>query len=249
MNTRLAASTAAALLVGLVPVTPAAADTPTRPRTTTATASRPQYTSNWAGYVRQQSGTREASAQWRVPKVRTGTNGSASTWVGIDGNTNPYLAQVGTANVVKGRRVTTYAWWEVVSPTSDTTMRRLSLTVRQGDLVRAQVRIDGRTARLSLRNLTTGRSSSVNAAFRGPGMSAEWIQEGVNVDGYISPAVRWSPVTFTRLTRNGVNPALRPTERLDILDGYGVRETRTSLPGRSSFTVTRLAAGHWTRSD
>lgn len=210
----------------------------------TVSASQPQYTANWAGYVREAASTREVSARWRVPRLGTSTPGSASTWVGIDGSRNAYLAQVGTAHRVTGRSVSSYAWWEVITPTSDTTMRRLALTVRPGDEVLARVSTTGRSVRLAITNLTTHRSAVARAPYRGPGTSAEWIQENVEVNGVFSAAPAWTPVTFTALTRNGTDPGLRVGESLDIRDDHGVRETSTSASTKGSFTVTRLAAGH-----
>ena len=201
---------------------------------------------NWAGYV-QRGRTSEVSARFVVPRLAKRPSGYASTWVGIDGYDTRYLTQVGVAEQVVGDKAAYYAWWEVLTPASMPPMQRFSIAVRPGDSMLARVTCGGGSARMAITNLTTHRSASRTVRYSGPCGSGEWIQEAVSVDHRISPSPNWGQVRFSSVTRNRANARLRSSQSLDIMDGRGSQETRTSAPRNgNSFTVTWLRAGSWT---
>lgn len=203
---------------------------------------------NWAGYAQTGSAGqfRSSTASWTVPKTATTYPGYSSTWVGVDGAANSYLTQTGTeADVVNGK-VSYYAWWEVITPSDPAPETRFSrFPISPGDAITASVVTNGTTSTMTLTDTTTGQTASKTAAYTGPGASAEWIQEDTDVNGYISTAPNWGSVTFRAITVNGASPALTSSQSIDIVDGQGTQETRTSAPNSTAngFTTTWLATG------
>ncbi len=202
---------------------------------------------NWAGYVQQDGGYTSSTATWTVPTLSTTYKGYSSTWVGIDGFDDSYLIQTGTeADMVNGR-ATYDAWYEVITPSNEAPETLFTtLTIRPGDSITASVNKTSSTKwTTKLTDNTTGKSASHSSTFRGPGDSAEWIQEDTDVKNYISTAPNWHSVTFKNITVNGANPNLDPSESLDIVDTKGTQETSTGAPNSTGngFTVTWLATG------
>ncbi|GAA4157498.1 hypothetical protein GCM10022286_09190 [Gryllotalpicola daejeonensis] len=219
--------------------------------TTTGSTSGAQSSYNWAGYAK--TGTfSSASATWTVPTTLSTKSGYASTWVGLDGYADSYLTQTGIEEDVVNGRVTYGAWWEVITPTNVAPEVAFSgFTIKPGDSITGTATRNGSTTTLTLKDNTTGKTASHTASFAGPGASAEWIQEDVDVNGYISTAPDWQKVTFTGVKTNGVSAGLTSSQSIDIVDTQGTRETSTSAPNstKDGFTVTWLATGTRTRAD
>ncbi|TWE10104.1 peptidase A4-like protein [Rudaeicoccus suwonensis] len=203
---------------------------------------------NWAGYAQTgaNGSAKTTSATWTVPTLSTKYNGYSSTWVGVDGFNNSYLTQTGTeADVVNGQ-VQYDAWWEVITPSDEAPETLFStLTVKPGDSITASVTTTGSKSTMKLVDNTTGKSASHTASYKGPGSSAEWIQEDTDVNGDISAAPDWHSITFSNILRNGANPDLQSSQSLDIVDQNGTQETSTSAPNSAGngFTTTWLATG------
>jgi hypothetical protein len=137
--------------------------------------------SNWSGYAVHRTGVsfRQVTGQWRVPRVScsSGSPTYSAMWAGIGGysESSNALEQTGTeADCTRSGRAVYSAWWELVPAPS----RPISLSVKPGQLVRAEVDVSGRKVTLVLQNLTTHRNfrksltaSQVDTA------SAEWIVE------------------------------------------------------------------------
>jgi len=209
-----------------------------------------QSSYNWAGYAKQGTFS-SASATWTVPTTLSSHAGYASTWVGLDGYSDSYLTQTGIEEDVVNGRVTYGAWWEVITPTNVAPEVAFSgFTVKPGDSITGTVTRNGSQTTLKLVDNTTGKSASHTAAFAGPGASAEWIQEDVDVNGYISTAPDWQKVSFSGVKTNGASAGLTSSQSIDIVDTHGTRETSTSAPtSGSAFTVTWLASGTKTRAE
>ncbi|MCL2793692.1 MAG: G1 family endopeptidase [Microbacteriaceae bacterium] len=208
-----------------------------------------QSSYNWAGYA-EQGAFNSASATWTVPTTLTTKSGYASTWVGLDGYADSYLAQTGIEEDVVNKRVTYDAWWEVITPTSLAPEVVYSgFSIKPGDSITGTVTRTGSSAVMTLVDNTTGQSVSHTSAYTGPGASAEWIQEDTDVNGFISTAPDWQKVTFTGAKVNGAPAGLTSSESIDIVDTRGTQETSTSAPNaaKDGFTVTWLAGGTRTR--
>lgn len=239
---------AAAALAGAVYSTPAHATVRLDHRVVHTRTQAANHSLNWAGYVKAGTSITSSAATWHVPTLKTTYNGYSSTWVGIDGSasSDPYLIQTGTeADVVNGR-AQYHAWWEVITPSNVAPETLFSMAVHPGDTIRATVaKNSSGTWTMSLRNYTTGQSTSHTASFAGPGKSAEWIQEDTDVNGYISAAPNWQSVAFSTIRVNNAAPGLVSTQAMDIYDSHGTRETSTGVPNstKDGFTVTWLAPG------
>lgn len=157
----------AALAVGLATAPAALADS--------------SQSSNWAGYAVHRSGVsfRTVSGAWTQPQATCtpGNAGYSSVWVGIGGfsTSSQALEQIGTElDCTAGGREVSDAWYELVPAAS----RTVRLTIDPGDRVRASVTIAGTRVRLSIDDLTRGRSftRTLRASALDTG-SAEWIVE------------------------------------------------------------------------
>jgi hypothetical protein len=142
---------------------------------------------NWSGYAGGLSSGKltEASASWTVPTVEA-VKGFSATWVGIDGAGNPDLIQTGTEQDYTNGSFIYRAWWEIL-PASETVIT--SLKVHPGDEMTGSVRDrSGTSWVISLEDDTTGKSFSIDKTYKGPGHSAEWIQEAPTSGGVLTLA-------------------------------------------------------------
>lgn len=136
---------------------------------------------NWAGYAVHRTHVRFASVYgtWTVPRAScvSGYPTYSAMWIGLGGysTTSQALEQIGTeTDCTSSGRVATSAWYEMVPSAS----RDLSLHVRAGDAMAAQVTVAGRTTTLTLSDHT--RRVSVTRRVHTSQLdttSAEWILE------------------------------------------------------------------------
>jgi len=138
-----------------------------------------QVSTNWAGYVANRSGVhfKSVSARWRVPAVSCSQAGASAAWVGLGGfsETTTALEQTGTEqDCTSAGHSSYYAWYEIVPAAS----REISLAVKPGDLMSAQVSVAGHRVTMTLRNLTTHHAftKTITAASVDTS-SADWIVE------------------------------------------------------------------------
>jgi Peptidase A4 family len=166
---------AVALLSGalLVGTSPAAITLQARP-----VASASMSSPNWSGYAAHRPGAQFTAVRgsWTQPAVRCPRGGTYSSfWIGLDGYLSDDVEQAGTgADCVQPGIPAYYAWYELYpSPRV-----RLTLAIRPGDRIEAQVgSVSGDTS-LSLRDLTTGRVVALTQrAPAAPLTSAEWVVE------------------------------------------------------------------------
>jgi len=163
----------AAVAVGLLLVSISAQATPNE-------AEPASVTHGWAGYVvRTHGGSfEEVKGSWVQPKVICNRPGSSvGFWVGLGGADadSEALEQVGTSADCSGSAFVSHSAWYQLFPAPPV---ELSMTIRPGDSIAAEVAVSGRTVTLALRNLSTGSSFSTERWMRSPETdSAEWIVE------------------------------------------------------------------------
>lgn len=206
---------------------------------------------NWGGYNqgKTEKGTtfRSVSASWTVPKAtphQRGRREASSAWVGIgggcydvacstgDGST---LIQTGTAQeVTAAGRSVYYAWYELI-PAYES---RISLAVAPGQRMNGSVQelttpnpLTGKsTWRITLRNLSTGKSFSRTVTYRSSHGSAEWIEETPTINGSFAPMPNLTRLVFTNVTVNGTSAQLAAREAMNLVRG-GVTLAKPSAPG------------------
>lgn len=138
---------------------------------------------NWAGYAvetnlsnPQKNAVSDVKGSWIVPTVNcTSTpNAYSATWIGIDGNSNNTVEQIGTSQDCRNGTPTYYAWFEMYPKPA----RLVNMAVNAGDVLSAEVKYNGNNQfLLTLTNVGTGASFSTTQKGKALRQSAEWIIE------------------------------------------------------------------------
>ena len=169
----------------------------------------PWSSSNWSGYAITGIGYTSVSGQWTVPSVtapkRKRSNQFSSTWVGIDGFTNPDLIQAGTEQDWQHGAAFYQAWWEIL-PAFETPIT--TITVHPGDTMNVSIAQGFPDWTITVTDQTTGQTFTTTQPYSGPLTSAEWIQEAPTVGNRVAPLAHDSTVDFDLGTVNGGNPGL-----------------------------------------
>ena len=165
---------------------------------------------NWSGYAVQPlqgSPPKKGKAapspaftgvagSWTVPSVSPSAsqNTFSSSWVGMDGNSDNTVEQIGTEQDCSGGSAIYYAWFEMYPKG---TYEIAGFPVNPGDTISAEVTYEGNgTFELSITNesanisfSTTQRSKSAQRS------SAEWIEEAPSWGGVL-PLADFGVVDF-----------------------------------------------------
>jgi hypothetical protein len=197
---------------------------------------------NWSGYAGTVSSGKltEASATWKVPSVKAKT-GFSSSWVGIDGDGNSDLIQTGTEQDYTNGQSIYRAWWEIL-PAAETVIP--SLKISPGDTMSGSVRdTSGDSWVITLKDVTTGKSFSIDKTYTGPGASAEWIQEAPTGSGGVEPLAHYSTTEFSKATiainfGSSENPGLQyPSMAIAMVQGGKIVSIPSKPAGGNSFNV------------
>jgi len=215
-------------------------------------------TQNWGGYNqgKTEKGTlfRSVSATWTVPTATPHQRGrleASSAWVGIgggcydvacntgDGNT---LIQTGTAQEVttSGKSVY-YSWYELI-PAFET---KIGLAVAPGQRVSGSVQelttpspVTGKsTWRITLRNLSTGKTFTTTKTYRSTHDMAEWIEETPTINGNFAPMPNLTRLVFTNVMANGKSAGLAAKEAITLARGVTLAKPSAPSAGGGSFAA------------
>jgi hypothetical protein len=189
-------------------------------------------TSSWSGYaVTAAAPYTSASATWQVPNVSYDGGNTpygyeyVFNWVGIGGDGDATLIQLGTESVVSTAGVTSfYAWYELYPAVSEPA----GLTVKPGDIVTASLQCTAlcspsqtQTWQLTLSDETTGAAWTQSFQYQSSMRSAEWITEPPYYNGYL-PLADYDQATYDPVEANGANPNLSlSTNGIIALDQWG----------------------------
>jgi len=186
--------------------------------------------SNWSGYVvtGQNGGYQSVSAQWTVPAINCAAvpNGVVSAWVGVNGDSaaNPGLFQDGTSSQCIAGQASSFAWW---TDADQGFGAQALFGVNAGDVIFAEVAQNSQGSWVyTVKDLTTGLTSSSPEAYNGQGLSAEWIVEDPT-DGTTNalfPLADFGPVTFSNLglSVSGLAWTLPPySDAVEMVDANG----------------------------
>jgi Peptidase A4 family len=157
---------------------------------------------HWAGYVARVDGSvAHVSGRWVQPRIVCDRpNSSAAFWVGLGGARaeSERLEQIGTSVDCSASMSASYSAWYELFPARAV---EIPLLIRSGDLMTAEVGVDGDAVTLRLRNTSTGESFSTVQVIAGPEVdSAEWIVEAPSVcfaTCASMPLARFDRVRFT----------------------------------------------------
>ncbi len=160
----------------------------------------------WAGYIVSSSfnGKREitaVSASWNVPQVNASAgDGYSSAWIGIGGQLDKTLIQIGTEhNTINGKA--TYAGWYEMLP--DYSIRIKDFVLAPGHRIAASITLVDSSAdewNLVLTDLTNGQVFNKNFVYNSTRSSGEWIVERSTVNGQISSLSDFGSITFNDCT-------------------------------------------------
>lgn len=208
------------------------------------------FSSNWSGYVLQGSsgGYQAVSAQWVVPTLNCATEpeGVMSIWVGVNGtdSSNPGLFQDGSSSQCTDGQEYSFVWW---TDQDQGFSAQFLFNVNTGDTVFAEVAQNSSGDWVyTVKDLTTGNTSSNPEPYNGEGTSAEWIVEDPadSSTQALVPLADFNSVTMTNLglTVPSGTWTLPPyDDALEMVDTDGkVMTLPTPIPGATStasFTV------------
>jgi len=159
--------------------------------------------SNWAGYVAAtdlllplKHSVTDVQGTWRVPSVASsGTlDTSSAIWVGIDGDTDNTVEQIGTEQDWFAGAPVYYAWFEMYPARA---FQILTFTPQPGDQISAEVQfVPKNKFILTITNLTQNIGFSIIKNRSAKRTSAEWIVEAPFFR-HILPLADFGTVTFS----------------------------------------------------
>ena len=159
---------------------------------------------NWAGYevfsslLNPQPTVNSISAFWTAPAVNSGgSDAFSSVWIGIGGQFDQTLIQVGTEQDSSNGSTNYYAWYEML-PSSAVPIT--SIQVAAGDQISASISMvnsNTGTWAISIDDQTSNTQFQSNFNYTSQRLSAEWIVERPAVNGALAPLANFGSVTFT----------------------------------------------------
>jgi hypothetical protein len=221
-------------------------------------------TTSWSGYaVTAAAPYATAAASWQVPNV-TYDGGQTPygyeyvfNWVGIGGDGDATLIQLGTESVVStSGAVTFYAWYELYP--ADTL--GVALTVKPGDIITASLECTAacspaqtQTWQLTMSDATAKSAWTQSFQYQSSMASAEWITEPPYYNGFL-PLADYDQATYDPVEANGTNPNLSLSANgIIALDQWGETSNPSGPANGDAFstcwgkgTLTPCTAGSLT---
>lgn len=180
----------------------------------TNTESQSIVSLSWAGYIvsryasDQEMEVTGIEGVWAVPQVNASSgNGYSSTWVGIGGQTDKTLIQIGTEHDVINGRESYSAWYEMLP---NYAIKIPTIKVSPGDSILASLTLVDSAANkwnMQITDVTKSQTFSQTVVYNSTRSSAEWIVERPTINGRISSLANFGDVTFSdcTVTLNGAN--------------------------------------------
>jgi len=208
---------------------------------------------SWAGYIiSKNSGSKfeviAVNASWIVPKVNVSSgDGYSSAWIGIGGQSDKSLIQVGTEQDVVNGEDTCTAWYELLPSFA---VRLTSIAVSSGDTMIASINLvnsDTNGWSIQISDATTGQAFSQNVVYNSTRSSGEWIVERPTINNQIGTLADFGNITFTDCHVNVNNAtgsiATFSFSKIQMTNSQNAKLTSVSAltAGGSSFTVSYLA--------
>ena len=205
---------------------------------------------SWAGYIISKTNNIKLqvsaiNASWAVPSVNaTAGNDFSSVWIGVGGQLDTTLIQVGTEQDESNGQMNYYAWYEMLPSFA---VRIDTLSVSPGDVVTASLRLvdlDGSRWNIQINDLTTGQSFGTTVVYNSTGYSGEWIIERPVVNKNLTTLADFGTVTFTGcyLDANNISGPIKTFyfSKIEMTNSVNVPLTSISnlADGGSGFTVS-----------
>ena len=209
-------------------------------------------TESWAGYIISRTNNPKLqvtaiNASWAVPTVNITAGGNySSVWIGVGGQLDMTLIQVGTEQDVFDGKGDYYAWYELLP---NFAVRIDTIPVSPGDIIVASLRlVDSNASRwnIQMSDLTTGQSFGTTVTYNSTGFSGEWILERPTVNNRLTTLADFGNVTFTGcyLDANSNSGPMKAFyfSRIEMTNSANVPLTSISslVDGGSGFTVSYI---------
>lgn len=151
------------------------------------------YSTNWSGLATTGSGIEGVVGEWTVPTIQDSSTALFSaSWVGVDGDGNSDLIQVGTSQDTTDGY---FAWWEIL-PAASVPIGY----VYPGDQIAALIQEeDPGVWGIAIDDVTQDSDFAVTVSYNGPDASAEWIEEAPTVNGQQTTPADFGSVQFQYL--------------------------------------------------
>jgi hypothetical protein len=219
-------------------------------------ASNPQGESisslSWAGYIVSRTNNAKVevnaiNASWVVPTVNASTGtGYTSVWIGIGGQFDKTLIQVGTEQDVTNGQDSYYAWYELLPSFA---VRLNNITVSPGDTMDASISlVDSATNHWSIKisDTTTGQAFSTMVVYNSTRSSAEWTLERPTITSKLTSLADFGNLTFTGcyLNANNISGSISKFyfSRLEMTNSQYVQLASVSslLANGTSFVISYI---------
>ncbi|KAF9241640.1 peptidase A4 family-domain-containing protein [Melanogaster broomeanus] len=172
-----------------------------------------EYSSNWAGGVLiEPSGTfTYVTGTFTVP-TPTGSDGSASAWVGIDGDTcGTAILQTGIDFTISNGAVSYDAWYEWYPAFA---YDFSGISIAAGNVIKVTVTASStKSGTAVIQNLSTGQtvSKALTSSHALCEANAEWIVEDFEQGGRMVPFANFGTVQFTSASASGPGGTYSPS--------------------------------------
>jgi hypothetical protein len=201
---------------------------------------------NWSGYAVTGGTFNSVSGTWTVPTVNCNgaATGGSSTWVGLDGDGNSTVEQLGTTQDCLWGGASYSAWYELY-PQAEIGLPS-KYTVNPGDVIHAWTQYINTKDEywFHMQNRTRGWTWDLYVASptspRPTNTSAEWIEEQYSCFYTCSWLANFGTVTFTEAVASRPSAPQQPIsafpyDAISMVDGSGVVKAQPSALSATSF--------------
>ena len=205
---------------------------------------------DWAGFsvasdaLLQQPVVDAVKGSWIVPNVSDlGADTFSAAWVGIGGESEATLIQVGSEHDFVRRKAVYGVWYEMLPADSITIP---NINVSPGDRISASIVLvnsDTNEWQIEIEDVTSGQRFSQIFSYNSSRLTAEWIVERPTVNNHLTNLANFGSITFNEITTQiqGVTGSLQsfPAHKILMQDRQNnplVTVSDFSKNG-SSFTV------------
>ena len=204
-------------------------------------------TGYWSGFaVTAAAPYTSASGTFQVPSVSYSGSGhsyeDSALWVGIGGDGDSTLIQLGTEQLITSSGAVSYYVWYELYPAATV---YLGHAVKPGDIIAASLQCTAacspssvQTWQLTMTDETAGWSWTQSVQYQSSMASAEWITEAPWDSSGELPLDDFVQATFDPVSANGANPNLTlAANGIQMADPYGETSNPSDPVGGNIFST------------
>ena len=204
-------------------------------------------TGYWSGFaVTAAAPYTSASGTFQVPSVSYSGSGhsyeDSALWVGIGGDGDSTLIQLGTEQLITSSGAVSYYVWYELYPAATV---YLGHAVKPGDIIAASLQCTAacspssvQTWQLTMTDETAGWSWTQSVQYQSSMASAEWITEAPWDSSGELPLDDFVQATFDPVSANGANPNLTlAANGIQMADPYGETSNPSAPVGGDVFST------------